>query len=173
MVMRKRLSLMKRKQVNENFRVCHLDYLSSLKGVPLASFRKRSFAFLIDTVIISILDISVSLEEVISFFRTGSFKSIEAPSEVVEKLIGVMALILYFGLMTYFWNGQTFGKKLMKIRVISLKKEKLTFWQSIERSLGYGASALEAGFGFFQVIWDENRQAVHDRIAETAVVKIK
>lgn len=130
-------------------------------------------AFLLDTIIISVLNISVSLEEIIKFFKTGSANSIEAPSEIVEKLIGVAALIIYFGLMTYFWNGQTLGKKIMKIRVISLKKEKLTFWQSVERSLGYGASALEAGFGFIQVIWDENRQAVHDRIAETAVVRVK
>jgi uncharacterized RDD family membrane protein YckC len=163
----------KRQSKNEKFHVCHLDYLSSLNGLPLASFRRRSLAFLIDTIIISILNISVSLKELINFFTTGSLNSIEAPTEIIENLIGVVALIIYFGLMNYFWNGQTLGKKLLKIRVISLKKEKLTFWQSVERSLGYGASALEAGFGFIQVIWNENRQAVHDRIAETAVVRIK
>lgn len=158
---------------NDTFEICHLDHLRSLKGIPLAGFKRRSWAFLIDTIIISILNISVNLEELIGFFKTGSFNSIEAPSEFMEKMIGVAAMILYFGLMTYYWNGQTLGKRMLKIRVISLKKEKLTFWQSIERSLGYGASALEAGFGFFQVIWDENRQAVHDRIAETAVIKVK
>jgi uncharacterized RDD family membrane protein YckC len=37
--------------------------------------------------------------------------------------------------------------------------------------LGYGASALEAGFGFFQYFLQPNRACVHDRIAETIVVK--
>jgi hypothetical protein len=38
------------------------------------------------------------------------------------------------------------------------------------RSLGYGASALEGGFGFIQYITHPNAQTVHDRIAETIVV---
>jgi uncharacterized RDD family membrane protein YckC len=44
-------------------------------------------------------------------------------------------------------------------------------WHSVERALGYGASALEAGFGFLQYFIHPNRRTVHDRIAETIVVK--
>jgi len=40
----------------------------------------------------------------------------------------------------------------------------------VERALGYSASTLEAGFGFFQFFTARNRQCVHDRIAETIVV---
>ncbi len=39
------------------------------------------------------------------------------------------------------------------------------------QALGYGASALEGGFGFIQFFLHHNRQCVHDRIAETIVVK--
>jgi uncharacterized RDD family membrane protein YckC len=46
-------------------------------------------------------------------------------------------------------------------------------WQSIERALGYGASFLEGGFGFFQYFFARNRQTVHDRIAETIVVDLR
>jgi hypothetical protein len=44
-------------------------------------------------------------------------------------------------------------------------------WQAIERALGYGASALECGFGFIQYFLYKNHTCVHDRIAETIVVK--
>jgi hypothetical protein len=41
----------------------------------------------------------------------------------------------------------------------------------VERALGYGASALEGGFGFVQYFIHGNHCCVHDRIAETIVVK--
>ena len=44
---------------------------------------------------------------------------------------------------------------------------------SDKRALGYGASALEFGFGFIQYFIHPNRRTVHDRIAETIVVKKK
>jgi uncharacterized RDD family membrane protein YckC len=48
---------------------------------------------------------------------------------------------------------------------------RMTLWHSFERALGYGASALELGFGFFQYFIHPNRRTVHDRIAETIVVR--
>ena len=78
--------------------------------------------------------------------------------------------VLYFGLATYFGNGRTPGKRLMHIRVVSLVHERLGVWHSFERALGYGASALEFGFGFVQYFIHPNRRTVHDRIAETIVV---
>ena len=59
----------------------------------------------------------------------------------------------------------------MGIRVVSLTHHRLSLWHSIERALGYGASALELGFGFVQFFIEPNRRTVHDRIAETIVVK--
>jgi uncharacterized RDD family membrane protein YckC len=82
----------------------------------------------------------------------------------------LLALVVYFGLATFFGNGQTLGKRLAHIRVLSTLHPKLTLWHSLERALGYGASALELGFGFLQYFIAENRQTVHDRIAGTIVV---
>ena len=82
----------------------------------------------------------------------------------------VVWLILYFGLIVWRSNGFTPGKKLFGIRILSLTHPQITLWQSIERALGYGASMLEAGLGFFQYFTARNRCCVHDRIAETIVV---
>ena len=78
---------------------------------------------------------------------------------------------LYFGLGTWLGHGQTPGKRLLRIRVVSLTHGHLSLWHAVERSLGYAASVLEGGFGFLQYYIHPNRQTVHDRIAETIVVK--
>jgi uncharacterized RDD family membrane protein YckC len=131
--------------------------LKELEGVKLASFPRRSLAFLID-LIISVLLSSVLLlgyEYVNGKFNSNSDIKIDFN---FENWYSIVATVIYFGLTTYFGNGKTLGKKLLKIRVVSITHTKMTFWQSIERALGYGASILEFG------------RTAHDRIAETIVV---
>jgi uncharacterized RDD family membrane protein YckC len=158
---------------NDKFRVPHLDHLRSLDGIPLAGFRSRTAAFIVDISVVLVVVILAGLPKAYSEYNSGTTDHLVVPFEPFHSFEGVIALVLYFGFLTYFWKGQTLGKRLLRIRVISLKNSKLTVWQCMERSLGYGASALEAGFGFFQAAWYENRQAVHDRIAETAVINIR
>jgi len=78
---------------------------------------------------------------------------------------------LFFAASLYLGKGRTIGKRIMRIRVLSLVHDRVSLWHSVERALGYGASALEAGFGFLQYFIHPNRRTVHDRIAETIVVK--
>jgi uncharacterized RDD family membrane protein YckC len=156
----------------ELFHVSHLDRLRTLQGTPLAGFRRRSFALGIDMAIIAILVFPSILKAAGADGTTELESSFHLTFESLDDVLGAAITLIYFTLSTFIFNGQTLGKRVMKIRVISLKSEKLTLWQSFERSLGYGASALEAGFGFIQAAWYSNKQAVHDRIAETAVVKV-
>ena len=170
--LRKIVKQKRRKSRNKNFHVSHLDHLHSLKGIPLASFKSRGIAFILDVSVILVIVVLVGLPGAISDYRQGITESVVLTFNPFHNLKGIITLALYFGSLTYFWRGQTLGKRLLSIRVLSLKSDKLTIWQSIERSLGYGTSALEAGFGFFQAAWSENSQATHDRLAETVVVKI-
>ena len=143
--------------------------LKELDGVKLASFPRRSTAFVID-LLISVLFSSILLlgyEYITGKFNTNNDIKIDFNFENWYSLI---ATVVYFGLSTYFGNGKTLGKKLLKIRVVSITHPQITFWQSIERALGYGASILECGFGFIQFFINPNRRTVHDRIAETIVI---
>ena len=88
-----------------------------------------------------------------------------------ENWYSVVYLVLFFGLSVYLGNGRTIGKRIMGIRVVSLVHHRVGFWHSIERALGYGASALEFGFGFVQYFIHPNRRTVHDRMAETIVIE--
>jgi uncharacterized RDD family membrane protein YckC len=81
--------------------------------------------------------------------------------------------ILYFAISNYITNGQSFGKKILGIKIISIYHHRIGLWHCIERSLGYVASTLELGIGFYQVFWNPNRMTLHDRIAETIVIKTR
>ncbi|HEX8431670.1 MAG TPA: RDD family protein [Longimicrobium sp.] len=78
---------------------------------------------------------------------------------------------LYFTAFTALWRGQTPGKRLFGVRVVRLDGEPLTMWGSFERFGGYAAGLVTGLLGFAQVLWDRNRQAIHDKISETVVVR--
>ena len=156
----------------KNFNPHETARLMELDGVKLAPFFRRVVAFYIDLIIA--VPLAVALIVAYTYF-TGGFKN-NADLKFdfnFENWYSLIGLVLYFGLATYFGNGKTLGKKLLKIRVVSLTHSKMTFFQSVERSLGYGASFLEGGFGFIQFFINPNRRTVHDRIAETIVVDEK
>jgi len=145
--------------------------VQSLAGLPLAGFGERAAAFVIDFLIVLAVYVPVELLK-----QYLAWKDPRHPVHIVlgfslHELEDLVYLVVYCGLCLWLNNGQTLGKRLLRIRVLSLRSEKLTLWQSVERSLGYGASALEAGFGFVQFFINRNRRCVHDRIAETIVVK--
>jgi uncharacterized RDD family membrane protein YckC len=144
----------------------------SLAGAPLARFRPRFLAFVIDFFLTALLYAPVE------FLRQYAILTLHhAPKKDIHIDVNfhefgfILFCVLYFGLITWLTNGQTLGKRLFRVRVVSLTHSKITLWQAIERSLGYGASALEGGFGFLQYFIHHNHACVHDRIAETIVVQ--
>jgi len=153
------------------YRALSTPRAATLEGTPLASFRARAIAFLIDFLIVLILVVALALPSAIAERNLDPSGRLVLRFEPFDSLWGLLALVLYFGLSTYFGRGQTLGKRLLRIRVVSLVHERLSAWHSLERALGYAASALEGGFGFLQYFIHPNRQTVHDRIAETIVVK--
>jgi len=116
--------------------------MESLAGLPLASFKARAGAFLMDMVLVLLAYIPVMV--VIRWLAAGRnwHANIDVKWDFYE-LSNVIFLILYFGLMLFWGNGRTPGKRLVGIRAVSLVHERITFWQSMERALGYGASMLE------------------------------
>jgi hypothetical protein len=80
---------------------------------------------------------------------------------------------LYFTLFLAWWNGRTPGKYLLGIRVVRLSGEPLSLWFAFERFGGYAAGIATGLFGFAQLYWDPNRQAIHDRVARTVVIRTR
>ena len=78
---------------------------------------------------------------------------------------------VYLTLFLALWQGRTPGKKAMGLRVVRLNGEPLGLYMSLERAGGYMAGLATGLLGFAQVWWDPNRQAIHDKITETVVIR--
>jgi uncharacterized RDD family membrane protein YckC len=86
-----------------------------------------------------------------------------------EFFVGYMYCILFFR-----FGGRTIGKRLLHLRVVDLKgKQRLGWFQSLERTHGYAASLSLFFLGFLQVLWDHEGLTMHDKLAGTTVIRLK
>lgn len=78
------------------------------------------------------------------------------------------------GYYVYFWTktGQTIGKKVMKIKVVTKDGKLLTLTGALLRIVGYVVSGMIFYLGFLWILWDPEQQGWHDKIANTYVVKV-
>lgn len=152
--------------------------------ITIAMFKSRILSFLLDVIIISLIYFLLELLFQFLGFQVNAidvknFTHVEFESENLGnttkffiKCILISIPTIYFTLTTFFLKGQTMGKRIFKIRVVSLYHDRVGFWHCLERSLGYAASTLEFGLGFIQAIWNNNRMTLHNKIAETTVIKV-
>lgn len=105
----------------------------------------------------------------------------EAKRSPIEKLrhwwelvgLNLAWAFAYFVAFPLIWPGQTPGKKLMGLRIVELTGKPLKPMLCVRRYGGYAAGATTGGMGFLQILWDANRQGLHDKAAHTAVIDIR
>lgn len=69
-------------------------------------------------------------------------------------------------------SGATPGKKIMKIRVVKADGSAVGYGGAFLREVvGKFISGIILLIGYFWMLWDPNKQALHDKIAGTYVVK--
>jgi uncharacterized RDD family membrane protein YckC len=177
----------------DTFSARETEWMLELDGIPLAGFWRRAIALTIDGIIVTIIFSAFATTVTMAYMAVthkrpnftvnGSIPRGEADVEKLRPQLqqggeskglsvveDVVIPVLYFGLLTWMGKGRTPGKRLMKIRVVSIVHRHLGLWHCIERALGYGAATLEGGFGFVQYFIHPYRRCVQDRIAETIVV---
>ena len=89
---------------------------------------------------------------------------------LVIAAVLIVLYLLYFTLFTG-WRGQTPGKMLVGIRVVDAAGEDPGLRRAFMREVvGKFLSSTALYVGFLWPIWDAQRQAWHDKIAETWVV---
>lgn len=135
-----------------------------MNNMQYGSRKARVFAALIDGVILWLVAwvVSLFLLNVLTDFQTRAWMNWG-----VSILI---AIVYWVGFQYYF--GQTLGKKALKIKVVDPSGNKpslVTFF--LREIVGKFASAVTFGIGYLMVFWDKKRQALHDKIADTYVVK--
>ncbi len=91
----------------------------------------------------------------------------------LPPLVGFLAL-LNGGYLVAFTaaGGQTLGKMVCGIKVVSADGKQVTPSAATVRAIAFLISVLPLGVGFFAQFVDRQRRALHDRLADTRVVKV-
>jgi uncharacterized RDD family membrane protein YckC len=82
----------------------------------------------------------------------------------------VILAFLYFFLFTAL-RGQTFGKHLMRVKVIDAYGERPSIMRALLRTVAYVPSLLLLALGFLWIGFDREKRGLHDWLADTYVVK--
>lgn len=144
--------------------------------VSKGGFWIRTMAYLIDTVILEFLSLILMLVGMLAM----SVGPAGLPAMDEERIMGLLVpyylfstivTIVYF---TYFHGsvGQTPGKMLCGLKVVRINGEPLGYGRAFLRWAGYLPSSLIFGLGFLWIAWDRRKQAWHDKIAGTHVIRL-
>jgi len=83
----------------------------------------------------------------------------------------LLALAAY-GAVMWKLRGSTIGGIVFDLQVVRLDGRPIDWETAIVRALGCFLSLAVAGLGFFWIAFDQGKQAWHDKIAGTAVVRV-
>ncbi len=145
---------------------------AALASLPAAGVVSRLAGGLIDLLLIGGIDLAV-------LYFTLKVCELTFDEIYVLPLAPFVSFLLLLngGYLSTFVaaSGQTIGKMAAGTRVIpanpaSSSSGRVTFGQSIVRAVGYLVSALPLGLGFVPALVGD-RRALHDRLADTRVVK--
>ncbi|MGV7221150.1 MAG: RDD family protein [Nitrospinales bacterium] len=153
----------------------------------IAGIKRRFFAFILDILILGVLGGAVIYPMEISLNQ-----NLDELVEVVQQRLensqeptpsSVLLLFIYSALKITLWSlyfivfigkcGQTPGKKLLGLKVFKSNGQSVNYKTAGIRALvGYPISVLTFGLGFIWALLDKNSQCLHDKIADTIVIKI-
>jgi len=143
----------------------------------LASIGNRFLACAIDHALqaLTIILMAIAFTVVANYSSLGDQLS-NAPKWVKAVLIVVVFLIIsgYFAFFEWIWNGQTPGKRWLKLRVIREDGRPVTFWEAAVRNLLRTADMMPAPFysiGLISVFVSLSDQRIGDMVAGTVVVR--
>ena len=143
----------------------------------LASIGNRFLACAIDHAlqVLTLIVIAVAFTLLANYSSLGDQLS-NAPKWVKAVLIVIVFLIVsgYFAFFEWIWNGQTPGKRWLKLRVIREDGRPVTFWEAVVRNLLRTFDMMPAPFysiGLISVFISLSDQRVGDMVAGTVVVR--
>jgi uncharacterized RDD family membrane protein YckC len=145
----------------------------------LASRWARLGGALIDGVVLAAVDLVISLPFINWHRLTHPGRGeLISPEQYKLNLVALIIGLLYFWLLTYRWNGQTVGKRLLGMRVVRAEDGgPISNGQALVRALVYAVAGNVCGcFGLLDVgwiLWDPRKQCLHDKAARTVVIKVE
>ena len=146
-----------------------------------AGFGERFAARMIDGVIQSVLNFALQIPMLafISVGAAGARTSGTAPEEIAAKMAGLygVTFLLQMGVQCAYevWfltaKGGTPGKLMLQLQVLDSEGKRLGRKQALGRYFGQFLTGLTLGVGYLLPLWDSEKRALHDMVADTRVMK--
>jgi uncharacterized RDD family membrane protein YckC len=125
--------------------------VSDVASFPHAAFRDRLAAFVLDVILVMIA------QQILDLTRRDS---------------AIFLLLLAYHIGFWTWKGTTVGGIICQLRVVRVDGAPLRFIDALVRGLSSIFSLAVLGLGCLWILKDPERQAWHDKIAGTYVVKV-
>lgn len=141
----------------------------------VASVSDRVYAQMLDWLFIWVYAIFVSL--IFSFMSlsihvgNGSYERHQTLAIIIYVVL-LLPLIFYHPFMEYFFNGASFGKKILKMKVVHKDGSSPTLGSYLMRWIMYLVECLMMpGIGLLCILFNKNGQRLGDMMAGTVVIK--
>ena len=149
-----------------------------------AGFVSRMLAFVLDTIItvfavvatVWFMSVTLTVFQISNTWarlaeRFPTLQQIQALiNNPLTASVAVLGFILLYHSLFVALLGQTPGKLLFGVRVLTVHGRKVSFFRALVRSTAYILSMVPLFLGFFWILFDDQRQGWHDKIARTYVV---
>jgi len=140
-----------------------------------AGFWLRSVAFLVDAGLVALLatggamlvDLAVQTGGMISSAPEAGLEWLDTTA---TSLLVVLIALCYFTLFVGS-RGQTPGKMLLGLKIVRTTGEEVGYGRALVRWIGQCLGLLPLGLGFLMVVFSRRKQALHDKMAGTYVVR--
>jgi uncharacterized RDD family membrane protein YckC len=145
-----------------------LQHMDEAPEVQYAGFWLRFAAYVIDAVVLYAVIFITALVLGIGF----SFLDENGDLQLSPLLVLVyLPVILYFPLMESSAWQATLGKRAVNIKVTDMDGNRISFGKALGRFFAKLLSATILYIGFFMAGFTERKQALHDMVASTLVVR--
>ncbi len=142
-----------------------------------AGFWLRVLAYLIDLVLLySVvfaggLIVGFVIGFVVAIVNRDALQAVLTVVKPVTFLVTLVIFWLYFALMESGRLQATVGKMALGLRVTDRRGERIGFGRASGRFFGKIISGFILGVGYMMAGWTERKQALHDMLADTLVVR--
>ncbi|MEC3908283.1 RDD family protein [Tamlana sp. 2201CG12-4] len=121
-----------------------------------------------------IIDISIKIGYMLVLNWTfGAFDNMDQWSQIAINTVLSFPVIFYTLTLESFLQGQTIGKRLMKIRVVKIDGYQASFSDYVIRWFFRVVDIYIFGLGFFVMLFNKKTQRIGDMAAGTAVIGLK
>jgi uncharacterized RDD family membrane protein YckC len=144
-----------------------IDQEVGTRSVAYAGFWERFGAALIDGILMGVVGMAVGLAMGEGTFEANDNGFTYRSSDLIGTIIGIF---YYVGMETS-KHQATLGKKALNLKVTDMDGNRLTIGRSIGRYFAKILSAMILLIGYLMQPFTQKKQALHDMLAGTLVVK--